>query len=315
MPPTLLITGRATPELVAQIHAVAPDARVLTRAELDAHPDLLGTVEIVYGRLDPALFPRATGLRWLQTDFAGMEWATAPEVQAHPAVLTNARIHAAPISEHLFGLLLMLTRRLDRALDCQRAGHWAHGDFNDADALAGKTLCVVGLGVIGRRCAALGRAFGMRAIGVRRHAEPVAEVDTVFTDDRLHDALAQADVVMDLLPNTPATRHTFDTAAFAAMRAGSYFLNAGRGQTVDTDALLHALRHGPLRAAALDVTAPEPLPDGHPLWTQPNVLITPHFAGLFPGYAEAAAAVFLTNLRHYLAGEPLEFVVGKEAGY
>ncbi len=127
-------------------------------------------------------------------------------------------------------------------------------------------------------------------------------------------AFAAADVVMAVLPATAATRRFVGRAEFAAMRA-SVFLNAGRGSTVDTDALVAALGSGALRAAGLDVTDPEPLPRRHPLWRMPNVLITPHCAGNHAEYEERAARVFLDNLRRYAAGEPLEHVVDKEAGY
>lgn len=311
----ILITARYSAELLDAIRAIAPTARVITKDELTADPALIGHVDIVYGTLDRELFPRATRLKWLQTTFAGMEWTAAPEIRAHPVILTNARIHATPISEHLFGLLLMLTRQLHVAYRQQLEKHFDKVYTSQVDDLPGKTLCVVGLGVIGQRCAQLGKAFGMRVIGVRRHPTPTSGVEQVFGTEQLCDALAQADVVMVILPNTPATDHLIGREAFAAMKHGSYFLNAGRGKTVDTDALLAALRNGTLKGAGLDVTDPEPLPLDHPLWEQPNAIITPHYSGAQPDYQQHADRIFLVNLRRFVCGEELQFIVSKESGY
>ncbi|HEY3415829.1 MAG TPA: D-2-hydroxyacid dehydrogenase, partial [Armatimonadota bacterium] len=316
-PLTILITAKAPIDaLRPQIAAIAPDARIVTREDVDANPALLAAMDIVFGTLMPEEFPRASRLRWLQTTFAGMEWTAHPAIRSHPALLTNARIHGETISEHLFGMLLMLTRQLHVAYRQQltkqidRAGY-----LDNIDVLAGKTLCVVGLGAIGQRCAALGAAFGMRVIGVRRHPQPTPAVEQVYGDEGLHQALAQSDVVMVVLPNTPDTRKLFGPAEFAALKKGAYFLNAGRGQTVDTDALLSALRDGTLYGAGLDVVDPEPLPIDHPLWEMPNVILTPHVSGALPDYMATAARVFLDNLRRFVAGEPLRFVIDKEAGY
>jgi phosphoglycerate dehydrogenase-like enzyme len=230
-------------------------------------------------------------------------------------VLTNAPIHAAPASEHLWGMLLSLVRNLPMARDLQRRRRWDHETFRTGmSILEGKTLCVAGLGEIGSRCARIGRAFGMRVIGIRREAAPHPDADEVVGPAERKGAFAAADAVMVVLPATAATRSFVGRAEFAAMRA-SVFLNAGRGSTVDTDALVAALRDGALRAVGLDVTDPEPLPRRHPLWRMPNVLITPHCAGLHAEYEERAARVFLSNLRRYANGEQLAHVVDKEAGY
>lgn len=210
----------------------------------------------------------------------------------------------------------MLTRRLNVAYRQQLERQIDRNAYTrEVDELPGKTLCLVGLGVIGRRCASLGKAFGMRVIGVRRHPHPTPDVEQVFSTDALHDALAQADVVMVNLPSTPDTRRLFNHDAFAAMKSGGYFFNAGRGATVDTEALTEAVRNGTLCGVGLDVTDPEPLPLDHPLWSMPNVIITPHYSGARPHYLEHANRIFLENLQRFIAGEPLQFVVDKRTGY
>jgi len=316
-PPTLNILLRAevSDGLLARLAALAPGSRILTGKDLQDDPGLIAEADVCLGRLTAEQFSRAGRLKWLQCYSAGMDWAQNQAARSHPAVLTNARIHAAPISEHVFGMLLMLAHRLHLAHEHKLAGRWQRPDIERVAVLEGKTLCVLGLGVIGRRCARLGKAFGMRVVGVRRSGRPTPNVAEVFTPERLHDALAEADVVMNILPGTGATAGMVDAAAFSAMKRGAVFLNAGRGGTVDTAALVEALRQGQLAGACLDVTDPEPLPAGHPLWAMPNVLITAHYSGTHPGYDGKVEALFLDNLRRFLGGRPLRNVVDKQEGY
>jgi len=311
----LINTTLSIPNLYNEITRIAPGAVILTEADLADKPQLLSEVEIIFGHLKPKQFPQAKRLKWLQGTSAGMDWAKRPEVRKHPATLTNARIHAVPIGEHLFGMLLMLSRSLHLAYRRQQAHQWEKPARDAIGSLWGQTLCVVGLGQIGRRCAKLGRAHGMRVIGVRRRPRPTPHVQKVFGPDQLCEALGGADVVMAVIPGTDETHNFIGKKAFRAMKPGAFFLNAGRGQTVDTDALVEALRCGQVGAAGLDVVQPEPLPPEHPLWEMPNVLITPHYSGLHPQYAQRAGKLFLENLARFIDGRPLRFVVDKSRGY
>ena len=210
----------------------------------------------------------------------------------------------------------MLNHRLHEAWLMQRDGQWkSPPTVRQITTLPGRRLCVLGLGVIGQRCAKLGAAHGMSVVGLRRHPRPHEHCQAVYGPDRLADALAGADVVMNLLPGTSATAGMIGAEQLELLADGAVFLNAGRGSTVDTDALAEALRSGKLGGAGLDVVDPEPLPPGHPLWTMPNVLLTPHYSGLVADYHARAESVFLANLQRYLAGRPLQGVVDKEAGY
>jgi phosphoglycerate dehydrogenase-like enzyme len=253
----------------------------------------------------------------MQVAGAGVNGLLTPEVVASPVRITNASgIHAQPITEHFFGMLLTLTRRLDRAWDEQRSAHWESGPFHGRiRLLAGRTLGVLGVGAIGAHAAQVGAAFGMRVVGLRRSPAPVPHVERVYGPAELELFLREADVVFDTLPLTPATTRLLDARAFAAMKPGAIVANVGRGGTIDTAALVEALRAGHLGGALLDVTDPEPLPADHPLWRMENVLITPHYAGAHPGYDERAAKIFLENLRRYLAGEALLNEVDKAEGY
>lgn len=301
--------------LIEQVQAIAADAYIVTNEDLKTDPSLIGRIEIVFGSLDRSLFPQAHCLKWLQSTGAGMEWAQHPEIMSHPVILTNAHIHAVQISEHLFGMLLMLTRRLHSAYRQQLKKVWRDTLLSDLEIIAGKTLCVVGLGTIGQRCAMLGKAHGMRVIGVRNHPQTTPYVERVYGPDKIREPLSQANVVIVVLPSTPHTGNLIGHREFAAMPKGVFFLNAGRGQTVDTDALLEALGNGTVKGAGLDVTDPEPLPPNHPLWEMPNVIITPHISGWFSHNRESATHIFLDNLRRYVKDKPLQSQVNKNKGY
>jgi len=172
---------------------------------------------------------------------------------------------------------------------------------------------VIGLGDIGARIARSGRALGMRAIGVSRTGRPVTGVSRVYRTRALTAALAEADFVVLTVPLSPATRGLLDAAALAAMKPSAWLINVARGPIVDEDAMVEALRAGRIAGAILDVFDIEPLPPTHPLWTLPNVVITPHISG--PSTPREIAPLFADNLRRYLAGRPLRHVVDRRRGY
>jgi len=227
--------------------------------------------------------------------------------------LANARgVHDVGVAEWVVAAILAMFRRLPDFLERQDAGSWLADDEREAvraDELNGSSVLVVGFGSIGRAVAARLRPFGAEVVGVARRATPV---DGVRGLDALPELLPSADVVVDLLPLTPDTRGLIGADAIGGMKPGALFVNAGRGGTVDADALRAALRAGRIRAA-LDVTDPEPLPDGHPLWSAPNVLITPHVAGDVRGERRRAWALVAEQVARLERGEPLRNVV--EAGY
>jgi len=317
--PLVLFLGRGAPELHAAVRELSPGIRIVTPEEVRDCPELLAEVEAAYGGLRPAQIPEAASLRWLQTGGAGVNGLISPEVRDRDLVVTNASgIHAEPITEHMFGMLLMVTRRLAEAWDQQKTRQWGGRgiDFNRrVDLLAGKTLGVLGVGAIGGQSARVGKAFGMRVIGCRRSGEPHPDVERMYAQEEAIRFFGEADVVMNSLPLTERTRHFMSWEQFRVMKSGSIVINTGRGATIHTEALVAALREGRVGAALLDVTDPEPLPEDHPLWTLENVYITPHYSGSHPAYWQRADAIFLENLRRYLAGEPMMNVVDKAEGY
>ena len=182
--------------------------------------------------------------------------------------------------------------------------------------LRGTTALVVGAGSIGTETGRLLRSAGLRVRGVARTARPADHVfESIAGPDALQEELALADHVVNVLPITPATRGMFDAAAFAAMKPTAVFVNIGRGATVDEAALIGALRDGVIAGAALDVFEVEPLPAESPLWRLPNVLVSPHRAGDHDGWESDVVALFVDNLRRFVADEPLRNVVDIDLGY
>jgi phosphoglycerate dehydrogenase-like enzyme len=206
-------------------------------------------------------------------------------------------------------LMLALRRRLPEARDNQRARHWRPMISEIAareDQLNGKTLLVVGLGRIGLRLAHLAKAFEMRVIATKRNpATGAAGVDAVGGNDRLREMLRQADIVAIACPLTPETENLIDAAALAAMRPTAHLINVARGRIVDEPALIRALQEGRIAAAGLDVTIEEPLPPSSPLWSLPNVLITPHTAGETQAYEDGVIDLLLENMQRLWRGAAL----------
>ena len=260
-------------------------------------------------------------LRWVHTGTAGVGSLLYPEMRASRVLLTNsAGVHAPPMAETVIAMLLHFARGLDIAVRAQAEGRWDPGPFEaGTDAireLAGLTLGVLGLGGIGREVAWRARALGMHVIAARRSDRPAPDGIELLAGERALDhLLARSDAVVVTVPSTPATRGLIDAAALARMKPSAVLVNVARGDVVDEGALADALRAGALRGAALDVFAREPLPPDSPLWTLPNVLITPHVSATTARFWEREAALIRDNVDRYLRGDPLRNVVDRSAGY
>jgi phosphoglycerate dehydrogenase-like enzyme len=239
-----------------------------------------------------------------------------PELVAGPAVLTNGRgVFSPALAEFALAALLFFAKDLRRLVESQREGRW---DPFEMQALAGRTLGVVGFGDIGRAVAARARPLGMRVLALRRRPELSRQdplVDEPLAVDQLPELMSRADDVVVAAPLTPQTAGLVGREAIAAMKPTAVLVNVGRGPTVDEAALVDALAGGRIRGAALDVFETEPLPPGHPLWRLPNVLLSPHCADHVPGWVEAAMRPFLDNLERFRRGQPLENVIDKARGY
>lgn len=321
--PTLTVFLRSLdPELEAEIARVAPRLRVVAGLSADEALRRAAEAHACDGSYaTPEFLRAATNLVWVQAGSAGVErWVSIPEIAASERiVLTNMRaVHAPVIADHAFAMLLALTRDLPVHLANRAEGRWQREGSGTLQPLGleGRTLLVVGLGGIGTEIARRGHGFGMRVLATRRSdADAPAFVERVERADALLELLPDADVVAIAAPLTPETEGLFDEKAFAAMREGSILVNIARGRIVRTDALVAALRSGRLAGACLDVTEPEPLPPEHELWRMPNVVITPHVAGVAELTDARRRALLLENLRRFDAGEPLLNTVDPKAGY
>jgi phosphoglycerate dehydrogenase-like enzyme len=308
-------------EDLAALKKAVPNVQVVTGLSRDEALKLAPQVHGIDGRYCSSEFLRAADkLCWVQSTSAGVErYLAVPELrETERIVLTNMRaVHGPSIADHVFAMLLALTRDLPYYLDPAQDGTWnRRGSGARTIALQDKTLLVVGLGGIGSEVARRGKGFGMHVLATRRsETPPPPYVDRQTRPDKLMELLPQADVVVLCVPLTKQTEGMIGADELEAFKPDSYLVNIARGKVVDTEALLKALEDGRLAGACLDVTDPEPLPSGHPLWTMPNVVITPHMSGRSALTSERWRAVYLENLRRFGAGEPLLNVVDKNAGY
>jgi phosphoglycerate dehydrogenase-like enzyme len=250
-------------------------------------------------RLRPALLDLLAGppgrLRVIQTLSAGVDWLVG-KVPEHVTVCNARGIYDAPLAEWVVGAILAMQRGHIHARDAQARAEWA---FFEPDELVGRRVVILGMGSIGTAIEDRLRPFGVEVIGVgrteREGVRPLADLDPL---------LPTADILVSMLPLTGETAGILDARRLGLMKDGALFVNAGRGRTVDTDALVRELTSGRLRAA-LDVVDPEPLPADHPLWALPNVLITPHMAGDSPSTTVRCFELAGDQIRRLAFGQPL----------
>jgi phosphoglycerate dehydrogenase-like enzyme len=293
------------------------------------HPDefqsLLPEVEILCTYSVPKNIREiATNLRWLQFPGAGVDSLLPTELlnaDSGVNVTTAAGIHAITISEYVFGSMLMFNWSWPKMRHLQEQHVWASSPawYNlGGRELADQTLGVIGLGHIGRRVAQIGHAFGMRVLGMRRSAqreEADPDVEQLYSPEQLQELLGRCDYVVLAVPLTPRTERMIGEPELRAMKRNAYLVNVARGRVVDEAALIRALNEGWIAGAGLDVAETEPLPPESPLYSMPNVILTPHISGLSVHYEERLAALFADNLRRYRAGQPLRNRYEPERGY
>ena len=301
----LLKEGTAGHELV---FPRKPSASVLAKAE---HDPQFATVEVAFGQPDIDAIRDAPRLKWIHVSTSSVARYDHAEFRAllarrGIAFSNSASVYSEACALHALSFLLAQSRSLPAALASYAVGgtpEW-HALRSSCVPLRGQTLVILGYGAIGRRLVELLKPFDMKVIAHRRR-ERGDEGVPVIDDGRLPEKLGEADHVMNILPDSAATRRFFDAPRFAAMKPGAVFYNLGRGSTVDQDALLDALRSKRIKAAWLDVTEPEPLPADHPLRAVPNCFVTPHIAGGHLDEAKTMVRHFLANLRRFERGEPL----------
>jgi phosphoglycerate dehydrogenase-like enzyme len=245
-------------------------------------------------------------LRWIHFVTSGIERGTAMGLPAQAIVSNAAGVRAPTVAEHAVTLLLALVRQLSALRATQASRTWARVEMGPKLAsLQGMTVCIVGLGSIGREIARKLKAFDAQPIGVSRTPTDGGDIQPVFPRERIREAFGMSDAVVIATTADPSSHHMIGAAEFAAIKPGAYFVNIARGEIVDEAALIATLRDGRLGGAGLDVTEVEPLQPDSPLWDLPNVIVTPHVAGAGAKDYEQQKALFGENLARFLAGKPL----------
>jgi phosphoglycerate dehydrogenase-like enzyme len=312
--PIVLISNPNTPDVTAMLKEAPEEVEIRFLPPGEKLGDHLAGVEILYGTIRAADFPRATALKWVQQGHVGVEGHMYPAFQASDVLLTNSKVLFGPqLAEHAFALLLALTRAVNTQLEFMQRKQWERVPCIE---IAGMTMCILGLGGIGRAVAARAKGFDLRVLAV--DWEPIAKpatVDELGGLDVLPGMLSRSNLLVCCLPFTEQTHKLLSHEQFNALPDGSYFINVSRGRVVDEEALLAALRSGKLAGAGLDVTYTEPCPPDNPLWTEPNVILTSHSAGASQNIRARAMRFFVDNLHRYVKGEPLLNLVDKQKGY
>jgi len=319
----LVVLGITLPELseadLAKMYAAAPPGstiRVVSRmreAIAAAHD-----VEVILGMLPESLFTAAPRLRWFHAIASGVDMFLYPAMRDSDVVLTGEKgLVGGHLADTGFGLLLALTRQIATSVRLGPGSWQAREEMRRKEIeLEGLTMGIVGFGGTGRAMARRAVAFGMSVLAIDQWpVSPSDGVDEVWGPGRLPELLAASDVVAVCCPLTAETRRLFDDAAFERMKRGAFLINVTRGEIIDGDALVRALRDGRCAGAGLDVAPQEPLPADHPLWALDNVVMTPHTAGASQLRAMRNLERFCENLRRARTGTPLLGVVDKKLGY
>lgn len=306
------------PGPMAYLREQFPEFEFLSYPRNAKVPDeVLARAEVLMNYGDKSQIAPAKNVRYIHTISAGIDGYIDEVDRCHGSALpvTNgAGVYSDAVGEHVIALLLAVVHGIVPSVRNMAKKQWPAipmlGNVN------GKTIAVLGTGDIGNNAARICAAMGARVLGFKLHAcEPFPPYSEIYTgDDGLDALLPQADAVLVCLPGSPFTKDMLDARRIGLMKAGSVLVNIGRGSIVNTEALMEALRSGHIAAAGLDVTDPEPLPPDHPLWTCPNVLITPHISGLGAS-KQKHAEWFAENLRAYLEGRPQPGAVNREMKY
>lgn len=291
-----------------RLRNIAPNLKFHIVPKTNLTDEMAALADIFYGCVPVAFLPRCKKLKWLHLASAGAAEYCDPALYQNPdCLLTNSSgVFGIPIAEHVMALLLGLTRRVDEFVRQGQQPLWKN--CQPLRDICGSTVGILGYGDIGSQVA--GRLQGFmckKIVGVRRHPGACPpELDALYGMDALDEVIASSDILIICLPGTKDTYHLLDAKRLGSMKEGSFLINIGRGSIVDQEALIDALQNGPLAGAGLDVVTPEPLPADSPLWKMQNVIISSHSSGGSPHNPVRSFAIFERNLKHYLAGEPME---------
>jgi len=305
--------------LAQELAGVSPKARIVGVSAENVMREI-GDADAYVGDITPEQVRAGKRLQWVQVMSAGVEnvlfLSGGNALRDSNILLTNNKIVQGPeIADHAMAMLLMLSRRLRQYVADDQQETWDGAVFKGIE-LNGKTAVVIGAGGIGNQIATRAWAFGMNVIGVDPEDKPYSPfIQKVVKPDQLDEVLPQADVVFISAPHTEKSHKMMGARQFELLKPNSYFVAVSRGGIYDMNALVKALDSKRLAGAGVDVTDPEPLPKGHPLWKFNNVVITPHIAGRSDHDHERMAGTVKENIRRFVDGKPLVNVVDKQRGY
>ena len=317
----VVIPGLTLPEIsdtdVQRIRLAGGDAEVVVADAAGALTEVVDA-DVVFGFVSKRMYLAARKLRWVHAIASGVDAFLYDEFKNGDVILSSEKgLVGEHLADHAFGLLLMLTRQLATALRLG-ADSWNHRPqmrFKEIE-LTGATMGIFGFGGTGRAMARRAAAFGMSVLALDRDPVPASpEVQAIMTPDDFDGLLAASDVLAICCPLTPETRGKFDAAAFRRMKSRAILVNVTRGEVMVEDDLVAALAGGEIGGAALDVAPREPLPADSPLWSMPQVAMTPHTAGASQFRAGRNVDRFVRNLERLRQGQPLEGVIDKQLGY
>ncbi len=286
---------------------------IVPRKETPSDEQLARAEALMSYSVPPGVFAAMPRLRWVQAMTAGVDgWIAMPDLP-ETLTLTCARgTHGESMPENIIGALMYIAKPVAQAVANQKERKWVQ---KPAEPLSGKTLGILGLGVIGLEVARIASALGLRVVGTRRRPQPADHVAKVLPPERTPEVLAQSDYVLVLLPATPATDRFINAERLGMMKPNAWLLNFGRGQLVDDEDLIAAVQARKIAGAVLDVFRQEPLPPTDPFWSTDGIIVLPHIGGPHPERDKIVARLFVANLERFLNGEGLQEVVDREAGY
>jgi phosphoglycerate dehydrogenase-like enzyme len=331
----VLIPTKFSDPLVQKIVDVSSQISVEKRKIEDREwpRDLNTDAEIVYAMNAVPDHSQAPDLRWIQVHSAGVNHLIdKPLWDSDIKITTTSGIHAPNMGQYVMAQILSFANRVNRWGDYQRQHEWPKGRWELflPDELRGKTLGILGYGSLGREIARLARGFGMTILATKRDAKSIVDhgyaipgtgdpegmiADRIYPSEATRWVVTESDYIVVTLPLTPKTHHLLDEDLLKAMKPNCFLVNVGRGELINEAALIRALDNEWIAGAGLDVFEEEPLPSDSPLWSMPNVIISPHISGFTPHYDDRAIDVFVENLRRYLNYEPLINLVDRDSGY
>ena len=299
-----------------------PEIKVVHLPDYDGMAGEIPDTDVLIGwSIKPEQFADAGKLKWVHSPAAAVHQLMFPELVESSVIVTNSGgVHGAVVAEHALAMLLALAKRLPQAMRYQEKKKWAQeilwGEEPRPREVAGATVMVIGMGSIGREFTVRAKALGMKVLAVRENPDKGhGGADAVYGTSQLDEVLPQADYVLLCTPVTPSTTGVMNRTRLSRMRPDSYLINVGRGPLVDEAALLDALRSGKVAGAGLDVFTEEPLPPDSPFWDLENVLITPHTAAVTERLWERHYELICENLRRFLEGKELLYLIDKRRGY